>query len=125
MCQAKFPQFPTCLIAMSGLEHLELNCLDTHLSQDILGLALLPRLTTLSFGDFSAVGRQLDNVEVMNLRRLELFCCAHPSGVSLLQQGDEGNWDFEAVPPQYMTPIDRMRVEALVGLLSEEFALQQ
>ena len=107
------------------MEHLELNCLDTHLSQDILGLALLPPLTTLSFGDFSAVGRQLDNVEVMNLRRLELFCCAHPSRVSLLQQGDEGNWDFEAVPPQYMTPIDRMRVEALVGLLSEDFALQQ
>ena len=39
MCQAKFPQFPTCLIAMSGLEHLELDCLETYLSQDILGLA--------------------------------------------------------------------------------------
>ncbi len=79
-------------------------------------------MTTLSFGDFSAVGRQLDNVEVM---RLELFCCAHPSGVPLLQQGDEGSWDFEAVPPQYMTPIDRMRVEVLAQVLSDMVALQQ
>ncbi len=82
-------------------------------------------MTTLSCGDFSAVGRQLDDVEVMNLRRLELFCCAHPSGVPLLQQGDEGNWDFKAVPPQYMTPTDRMRVEALAQVLSDVIALQQ
>jgi len=124
-CHAKFPQFPTCLIAMSGLEHLELNYLDTYLSQDILSLALLPRLTTLRFGNFSAIGRRLDNVEVMNLRRLELFCCAHFSGIPLLQQGDEGNWDFEATPPQYMTPRDRVRVEALLKILSEVFAVQQ
>ncbi len=63
MREAKFAQFPSCLIAMSGLEHLELKCLDTYLSQDTLGLALLPPLTTVSFGDFSAVERQLDDVE--------------------------------------------------------------
>jgi len=122
MREAKFPQFPTCLVAMSGLEHLELNCLDTYLSQDVLGLALLPRLTTLSFGDFDALERQLDYVEVVNLRWLELFCCAHPSGTPLLQQGGEGNWDFE---PQHMTPRDRGRVKALMGILSDVFALQQ
>ncbi len=59
------------------------------------------------------------------LRRLELFCCAHPSGVPLLQLGDEGNWDFEVVPPHRMTPIHRMRVEALIGSLSDVVALQQ
>jgi len=42
---------------------------------------------------------------------LELLCCAHPSGIPLLQQGDEGNWDFEAV--QDMTPRDEVRIEAL------------
>ena len=86
MCHAWFPQFPTCLIALSGLEHLELNHLDTYLSQDVLSLAFLdlPRLMTLSFGNFCEIGRQLDNVEVLNLRQLELFCCAHPSGIPLL-----------------------------------------
>ncbi len=64
-------------------------------------------------------------MEVMNLRRLELFCCAHPSGVPLLQQGDEVNWDFKAVPPQYMTPTNRIRVEALAQALSDVIALQQ
>ena len=122
MCHAKFPRFPTCLNAMSGLEHLELNCMDTDLSQDILSLAFLPHLTTLSFGKVSAIGRQRDNEEVLNLKRLELLCCAHPSGIPLLQQGDEGNWDFEAVPLQYMASSDRERIEALVDTLSNLLA---
>ncbi|KAL0046613.1 hypothetical protein WJX82_005426 [Trebouxia sp. C0006] len=41
------------------------------------------------------------------------------------QQGDEDNWDFKAVPPQYMTPTNRMRVEALAQALSDVIALQQ
>ncbi len=122
MCHAKFPQFPTCLSAMSGLEHLELRCLDTYLSQEILMLALRPRLTTLSFGNFSAIGRRLDNEEVFNLKRLELFCCAHPSRTPLLLQGDVGNWDFEAVSVQYLTSRDKVKIEALFEILSGLYA---
>ena len=108
---------------MSGLEHLELSYLDTYLSHEILRLALLPCLTTLSFGNFSAVGRQLDNQEVLHLKLLELLCCAHPSGTLLLQQGDEGNWDFEAV--QEMTPRDEVRIEALLKTPSDVYAERQ
>ena len=122
MCHAKFPEFPTCLHAMSGLQHLELNYLDTYLSRDILSLACLPHLTSLNFGKFSAVGRQLDNEEVLNLKRLEMLCCAHAPGIPLSRQGDEGNWDFEAVPLQYMASSDRERVEALLDTLSNLLA---
>ncbi|DBA68837.1 TPA: hypothetical protein ACH3X2_013324 [Trebouxia sp. C0005] len=122
MCHAKFPQFPNCLNALSGLENLELLFLDTYLSQDILHLAFLPHLRSLRFGKICAVGRQLDNEEILNLKRLELLCCAHSSGVPLLQQGDEDNWDFEAVPLQYMASRDRVRVEALMNTLSKLLA---
>ncbi len=107
---------------MSGLEHLELRYLDTYLSQEILMLALLPCLTSLSFGNFSAIGRRLDNEEVLNLKRLELFCCAHPSRTPLLQQGDEGNWDFEAVSMHYLTSRDKAKIEALLTMLSDLYA---
>ena len=116
MCHAKFPQFPTCLGAMSGLEILEVRYLDTYLSHEILMLGLLPHLTTLSFDNFSAIGRQLDNEEVLNLKRLELFCCAHPSRTPLLQQGDEGDRDFEAVSVQYLDSRDKVKIEALLVL---------
>ncbi len=122
MSHAKFPQFPTCMSAMSGLEHLELRYLDTYLSQEILMLALLPRLTTLSFGNFSAIGRRLDNEEVLNLKRLEVFCWAHPSGTPLLQQGDEGDWDFEAVSVQYLEARDKVKFETLLKRLSDLYA---
>ncbi len=107
---------------MSGLEHLELRYLDTYLSQEILMLALLPRLTTLSFGNFSAIGRRLDNEEVLNLKRLEVFCWAHPSGTPLLQQGDEGDWDFEAVSVQYLEARDKVKFETLLKRLSDLYA---
>ncbi|KAL0046295.1 hypothetical protein WJX82_008422 [Trebouxia sp. C0006] len=122
MSHAKFPQFPTCMSAMSGLEHLELRYLDTYLSQEILMLALLPRLTTLSFGNFSAIGRRLDNEEVLNLKRLEVFCWAHPSGTPLLQQGDEGDWDFEAASVQYLEARDKVKLETLLKRLSDLYA---
>jgi len=125
MRHAKFAHFPTCLQVMSGLEHLELNYLDTYLSQDVLSLALLLHLTTLSFGNHSAIGRRLDNEEVLHLKLLELLCCAQPSGTPLLQQGDEGNWDFEAVPVQYMTSRDKVRIETLLKSLSDLCAEQQ
>lgn len=123
MCHAKFARFPACLFVMSGLEHVELSYLDTFLSHEILRLALLPCLTTLSFGNLLAVGRQLDNQEVLHLKMLELLCCAHPSGIPLLQQGDEGNWDFEAV--QDMTPRDEVGIVALLEKLSDMYAQQQ
>jgi len=56
------------------------------------------------------------------LKRLELFCCAHPSRTPLLLQGDVGNWDFEAVSVQYLTSRDKVKIEALFEILSGLYA---
>ncbi len=56
-----------------------------------------------------------------DLKLLELLCCAHLSGTPLLQQGDEGNWDFEAVLE--ITLSDQVRFEALLKTLSDVYAV--
>ena len=76
-----FPKFPKCLSQLVGLEHLDLSGIETMLTQDIVGLAELPRLTELNFGqmlcaeevdtEFDEGQKHLDDEEEEHIEQLE------------------------------------------------------
>lgn len=83
---------------MSGLENLDLYGLKTYLSWDIVGLAQLPNLTSLDFGENFTLGRNFHHEETFHLNQLEinLFFTRMPL-LPLLRAGGE-YWEFVSHP---------------------------
>ena len=77
MSFAEFPRLPSCLSRLSGLQTLNLASIDAYLPADIVGLASLPLLTSLDFGDSFLASKKFAAAERLHLQLLELHLLLH------------------------------------------------